>query len=368
MSLSYRADHVGSLLRPVELLNARRSHMPQDEIHALEDQQILRILERQKELGLEIFTDGELRRTNFMSDITEAVEGFDLGDAVQRSWNDDAKTTPQPAPVSSITGIVTSTLKQKQPFTGRELPFLREHAPGPIKMTLPSATQFPAISFKYGVTDAVYRDPYALLMAITELMVEDLRTLAASGVSYLQIDAPRYSYYLDPKWTAWMEKELRVDPAEMLTASLNADNACFAAARHAGVTLAIHLCRGNNRSHWYAQGGYDAIAERLFHELAVDRLLLEYDDERSGTFEPLRFVPKGKTVVLGLVSTKHAVLERKEDLLRRINEASKFLPLEQLALSPQCGFASTMEGNLLTEEQQWAKLKLVVDTAREVWG
>ena len=368
MSLSYRADHVGSLLRPVELLNARRSHMPQDEIHALEDQQILRILERQKELGLEIFTDGELRRTNFMSDITEAVEGFDLGDAVQRSWNDDAKTTPQPAPVSSITGIVTSTLKQKQPFTGRELPFLREHAPGPIKMTLPSATQFPAISFKYGVTDAVYRDPYALLSAITELMVEDLRTLAASGVSYMQIDAPRYSYYLDPKWTAWMEKELRVDPAEMLTASLIADNACFAAARHAGVTLAIHLCRGNNRSHWYAQGGYDAIAERLFHELAVDRLLLEYDDERSGTFEPLRFVPKGKTVVLGLVSTKHAVLERKEDLLRRINEASKWLPLEQLALSPQCGFASTMEGNLLTEEQQWAKLKLVVDTAREVWG
>jgi methionine synthase II (cobalamin-independent) len=165
-----------------------------------------------------------------------------------------------------------------------------------------------------------------------------------------------------------MEKELRVDPAEMLTASLAADNACFAAARHAGVTLAIHLCRGNNRSHWYAEGGYDAIAERLFHELAVDRLLLEYDDERSGTFEPLRFVPKGKTVVLGLVSTKRAALERKEDLLTRIDEAAKWVGLEQLALSPQCGFASTMEGNLLTEEQQWAKLKLVVDTAREIWG
>ncbi len=368
MSLSFRADHVGSLLRPAELLDARRSHISPEEIHALEDRQILRILQRQKDLGFEIFTDGELRRTNFMSDITEAVEGFDLGDAVQRSWTDDAKAAPQPAAVSSITGIVTSTLKQRQPFTGRELPFLREHAPGPIKITLPSATQFPAISFKYGITDAVYGDPYALLTAITALMVEDLRTLAASGISYLQIDAPRYSYYLDPKWTAWMEKELRVDPAEMLTASLDADNACFAAARHAGVTLAIHLCRGNNRSHWYAEGGYDAIAERLFHELAVDRLLLEYDDERSGTFEPLRFVPKGKTVVLGLVSTKHAALERKEDLLRRIDEAAKWVPLEQLALSPQCGFASTMEGNLLTEEQQWAKLKLVVDSAREVWG
>jgi 5-methyltetrahydropteroyltriglutamate--homocysteine methyltransferase len=154
----------------------------------------------------------------------------------------------------------------------------------------------------------------------------------------------------------------------MLTASLHADNACFAAARRSGLTLAIHLCRGNNRSHWYAEGGYDAIAERLFHELAVDRFLLEYDDERSGSFEPLRFVPKEKLVVLGLVSTKRADLERKEDLLRRIDEAAKVLPLEQLALSPQCGFASTMEGNLLTETDQWAKLKLVVDTAAEVWG
>ncbi len=232
---------------------------------------------------------------------------------------------------------------------------------------MPSATQFPAISFKYGITDRIYHDPYALLKAITEIMVADIRELARSGISYLQIDAPRYSYYLDSKWTSWMEKELRVDPAQMLTASLNADNACFAAAHQAGVTLAIHLCRGNNRSHWYAQGGYDAIAERLFHELAVDRFLLEYDDERSGTFEPLRLVPKGKTVVLGLVSSKRSELESKNDLVRRINEASRFLPLEQLAISPQCGFASTMEGNLLTEDQQWAKLQVVVETAREVW-
>jgi len=234
-------------------------------------------------------------------------------------------------------------------------------------MTLPSATQFPAISFKYGLTDAAYRDPYELLDAITGIMADDMRTLSASGISYLQIDAPRYSYYLDPKWTAWMEKELRVDPAQMLTASLNADNACFAAARQPGVTLAIHLCRGNNRSHWYAEGGYDAIAERLFHELAVDRFLLEYDDERSGSFEPLRFVPKEKTVVLGLISTKRAALESKEDLFRRIDEAAKILPLEQLALSPQCGFASTMEGNLLTEADQWAKLQLVAEVAKEVW-
>jgi 5-methyltetrahydropteroyltriglutamate--homocysteine methyltransferase len=282
MLLPYRADHVGSFLRPAELLNARRSKMPVEDLQAVEDRHILRILTRQKEIGLNVFTDGELRRTNFMSDFTDAVEGFDFGDAVARSWKDDAHQAEEsPAAVSNISGIVTSPLRQRQPLTGRELSFLSEHAPGPIKITLPSATQFPAISFKYGITEKAYHDPFALLHAVTEIMAADIRTLATSGISYLQIDAPRYSYYLDPKWTAWLERELRVDPARMLTASLNADNTCFAAARQAGVVLAIHLCRGNNRSHWYAEGGYDAIAERLFHELAVDRFLLEYDDERS---------------------------------------------------------------------------------------
>jgi len=364
----HRADHVGSFLRPSELLDARRGQRSAAQLEAIEDRHILCVLQRQKEIGFDVFTDGEFRRTNFMSDFTDAVEGFNFGDAVVRQWSEDEQKTgnAQPA-VSSIKGIVTSPLRQRQAITGRELPFLRQYSPGPIKITLPSATQFPAISFKYGITDRVYHDPYALLAAVTEIMAAEIRTLATSGISYLQIDAPRYSYYLDPKWTTWMKKELRVDPARMLAASLKADNACFAAARHAGITLAIHLCRGNNRSHWYAEGGYDAIAERLFHELAVDRFLLEYDDERAGTFEPLRLVPKGKTVVLGLVSSKRPDLERKEDLVSRINAAARFLPLDQLALSPQCGFASTMEGNLLTEEQQWAKLHLVVGTAREVW-
>jgi 5-methyltetrahydropteroyltriglutamate--homocysteine methyltransferase len=365
----YRADHVGSLLRPSELLAARRARLPREALQEIEDRHILRVLQRQKDTGFNIFTDGELRRTNFMSDFTEAVEGFDFGEAVPRTWKDDPhKTEQMAASVSLVNGVVTSTLRQRRPLTGHEVPFLREHAPGPIKITLPSATQFPAISFKYGITDSVYPDPYALLNAVTGIMAEDIRYLSTSGISYLQIDAPRYSYYLDGKWTAWMEQELRVDPAQMLTASFKADNACFAAARQPGVTLAIHLCRGNNRSHWYAQGGYDAIAERLFHELAVDRFLLEYDDERSGTFEPLRFVPSGKLVVLGLVSTKRAELETRKDLVRRIREASRYLPLEQLAISPQCGFASTMEGNLLTEDEQWDKLQLVVDVAREVWG
>jgi len=369
MSSTYRADHVGSFLRPAELLDARRSNAPAQTLHTLEDTHIARVLQKQKDLGLGVYTDGELRRTNFMSDFTDAVEGFDLGDAVPRRWDENKEgAAKKAAAVSSVTGVVNASLRQRQPLTGRELPYLREHSPGPIKMTMPSATQFPAISFKYGITDAVYKDPFALLDAVTEIMTADLKTLAGSGVSYLQIDAPRYSYFLDPKWCGWMRTEFRVDVEEMLTASLRADNACFAAARQPGVTLAIHLCRGNNRSHWYAEGGYDAIAERLFHELAVDRFLLEYDDERSGSFAPLRFVPKGKTVVLGLVSTKRAALECKNELLRRIDEAARVIPTEQLALSPQCGFASTMEGNNLTEDDQWAKLNLVVETAREVWG
>jgi 5-methyltetrahydropteroyltriglutamate--homocysteine methyltransferase len=365
---TYRADHVGSFLRAPEILEARRAQMPSDQLGALEDHHIERVLAKQCELGFGVFTDGELRRSNFMSDFTDAVEGFDLGDAVSRHWDEDSKVAARPIAVSSVAGVVHAPLRQRQPLTGHELPFLRSHAPGPIKMTLPSATQFPAISFKYGVTDQFYRDPFALLEAVTAIMTDDLRKLAGGGVSYLQIDAPRYSYFLDPKWCRWMNSELRVDTDAMLTASLSADNACFAAARQPGVTLAIHLCRGNNRSHWYAEGGYEAIAERLFHELAVDRFLLEYDDERSGSFAPLKLVPKGKIVVLGLVSSKRPTLERKEDLLRRIDQAAKMLPLEQLALSPQCGFASTMEGNALTEDDQWAKLKLVVETATAVWG
>jgi 5-methyltetrahydropteroyltriglutamate--homocysteine methyltransferase len=173
---------------------------------------------------------------------------------------------------------------------------------------------------------------------------------------------------MDPKWREWIRTEMSTDPDALLEESIKADNACFKAARRPGVTLAMHLCRGNNRSHWYAEGGYDAIAEKLFGTLEVDRFLLEYDDDRSGTFEPLRFIPKGKAVVLGLISSKVPRMEDPEQLAKRVDEASRFVPLDNLALSPQCGFASTAEGNLITEDRQWAKLKLVADTARRVWG
>jgi 5-methyltetrahydropteroyltriglutamate--homocysteine methyltransferase len=364
MPARHRADQVGSLLRPPELLEARRSGSDPDERRALEDRHVLRVLLRQKELGFDIFTDGELRRRNFMSDFTDAVEGFDLDDAVARSWQ---AGTARPTGVSSVTGIVTRKLRPLRRLTGHELPFLKAHSPGAIKMTLPSATQFPAIAFKRGVSDAVYPDHSALLWDVVEILKTELEAVSTEGVSYLQIDAPRYSYFVDPKWREWIRTEMGIEPAAFLAESVRADNACLDAARRPGVTLAVHLCRGNNRSHWYAEGGYDAIAEQLFGSLSVDRFLLEYDDGRSGSFEPLRFVPRGKTVVLGLVSTKQPQLESVDDLSRRIDEAARYVPLEDLALSPQCGFASTMEGNLLDEEQQWAKLRLVVETARRVW-
>lgn len=364
MPESLKADHIGSFLRPADLLEAR-AKANEEQLRQLEDQHILRVLAKQKELGFEVVTDGELRRRNFMSDFTDAVEGFDMSGTIGRTWKAGESSGPS---VSSVMGVVTSKLRQVRPLTGHELPFLKVRSPLPVKMTLPSATQFPAISFKSGVTDKVYKDHSALLLDIVEIMKRDMGKLSHEGVKYIQIDAPRYSYYMDPKWRAWIKTEMKTDPDAALEEAVRADNACFQAARNTGVTLAIHLCRGNNRSHWYAEGGYDAIAEKLFGTLQVDRFLLEYDDERSGTFEPLRFVPKGKTVVLGLISSKVPRMEDPNVLAKRIDEASKYVPLENLALSPQCGFASTAEGNLMTEDQQWAKLKLVMDTAKRVWG
>ena len=196
----------------------------------------------------------------------------------------------------------------------------------------------------------------------------EIQALVDEGVQYVQVDAPRYSYYIDPKWRSYVKNEMGLDPDQALDEAIRVDNACLEVAKRPGVILAIHLCRGNNRSQWYAEGGYDAIAEKLFGRLNVDAFLLEYESDRAGSFEPLRFVPRGKTVVLGLVSSKLPELESQDHLAKRIDEASKYIALENLAISPQCGFASTMEGNLLTEEQQWEKLKLVVDTARQVWG
>ena len=195
----------------------------------------------------------------------------------------------------------------------------------------------------------------------------EIQALVNEGITYIQLDAPRYSYYIDPKWRHYVEEEMGIDAEAALDEAIRVDNACLEGVKRDGVVFAMHLCRGNNRSQWYAEGGYDPIAEKLFNQLNVDRFLLEYESERAGTFEALRFLPRSKSVVLGLLSSKLPELEKPDDLTRRIDEATKYVPIENLAVSPQCGFASTMEGNLLTAEDQWRKMQLVVDTAQKVW-
>jgi len=365
MATKYRADHIGSFLRPAALLQARSANTDSAQLRALEDKHILSAIEKQKELGFKIFTDGEFRRGNFMSDFNEAVEGIDEGVAVARTWQTGAGASPRP---SMVPGTVVGKIKQTRRLTGHEFAFLQQHSPGDVKVTLPTANQFPAIYYKQGMSDKIYPSHSAFLWDIVPIIKAEIQALMKDGAQYVQIDAPRYSYYIDPKWRNYVKNEMGLDPDQALEEAIRADNACLEGANRQGMTLAIHLCRGNNRSQWYAEGGYDAIAEKLFGRLNVDAFLLEYESERAGTFEPLRFVPRGKTVVLGLVSSKLAAMESADHLAKRIDEASKYVPLEDLALSPQCGFASTMEGNLMSEDQQWQKLKLVVDTARKVWG
>jgi len=365
MPAKYRADHIGSLLRPAELLQARNTNSDTAQLRALEDKHILRVIERQKDLGFKIFTDGELRRGNFMSDFNDAVEGIDEGVSVARTWQTGAGPSSRP---SMVPGTVVGKIKQTRRLTGHEFAFVKQHSPGDVKVTLPTVNQFPAIYYKKGISDKIYPTYSDFLQDIVPIVKAEIAALVSEGAQYVQIDAPRYSYYIDPKWRSYVKNEMGVDPDQALDEAIRTDNACLEGAKRPGTILAIHLCRGNNRSQWYAEGGYDAIAEKLFGRLNVDAFLLEYESERAGTFEPLRFVPPGKTVVLGLVSSKLAELESEDQLARRIEEASKYVPLENLAISPQCGFASTMEGNLLTEDQQWQKLKLVIDTARRVWG
>jgi methionine synthase II (cobalamin-independent) len=368
MSFPYRADHVGSLLRPPEILDARQNpQITAEQLRQIEDRHILRVLARQKDLGFRIFTDGELRRRGFMSDFYESVEGLDSGDEIERTWKGTAAPAGGTSSVGRLAGVVVSGIRQKKRLTSHEAGFLKQHAPGDIKMTLPTANQFPAIAYKKGISEQAYPTRSDFLWAIVPIIKSEIQALLAEGIKYLQLDAPRYSYYVDPKWRKYVQDEMGVDPEQALEEAIRADNACLEGARGDGVVVAIHLCRGNNRSHWYAEGGYDPIAEKLFNQLNVDAFLLEYESERAGTFEPLRFVPKNKTVVLGLVSSKLPELESTDQLRRRIDEASRYVPLENLALSPQCGFASAMEGNLLTEEEQWRKLELVVETARKVW-
>ena len=366
---SYRADHVGSLLRPDEVKQARVSFsegsINLDQLKEVEDKAVLAALERQKSIGIDVFTDGEFRPGGFQNDLVEAVEGFMPSDspAVVRTWLGPGGV-PQEQGTRQVVG---AKLRQTRRLTGNQTPFLMANAPGPVKVTVPSPSQFPAISYLAGITDQFYPTRSDLIRELSGIVKSEVAALADDGVAYIQLDAPRYSYYVDTKWREHL-RGLGEEPDRMFMEAVAADSHCVDGVKREGLTVALHICRGNNESKWYAEGGYEPIAEQLFGSLDVDRFLLEYDTDRAGTFEPLRFVPPGKDVVLGLVSTKLAQIESQDDLLRRIEEASQHVPIERLSLSPQWGFASTAAGNLMTQDAQWRKLELVVETARKVWG
>jgi 5-methyltetrahydropteroyltriglutamate--homocysteine methyltransferase len=365
MPTSFRAEHVGSLLRSQEVLQARATYgsggLTLEQLRSVEDRAILQVLERQNELGLDVVTDGEIRRGSWLTDMADAVDGF-VSDRVALEWKG-----PGGGVEGSTALAAGAKLRKLRKMTGHEVPFLIKNARAAFKVTLPAPSNFMLASYKTGITDKFYPTHADLLKDLVEIVRDDVHWLVSEGARYIQFDAPYYSHYLDPQQQARM-RQAGIDPDNELENAIAGDNAALHGVPRSGVTLALHVCRGNSRSRWYTEGGYDAIAEKLFSLLQVDRFLLEYDTERSGGFEPLRLVPRGKSVVLGLITTKEPKLESQSELRRRIDEASKFVPLENLALSPQCGFASVAAGNLLSIDEQWKKLELVVDTARKVWG
>jgi 5-methyltetrahydropteroyltriglutamate--homocysteine methyltransferase len=366
--VTYRAEQVGSLLRPEALMQARREWMagrlPRDRLRALEDDAIRAALERQRQAGVDVYVDGEFRRTGWMTGFSDAVEGFVPAGKAMLPWRGGTGAEGESPNVRLATARVRPTSRIAQ----TEAQFLREHAPGPFKITLPSPVSFVLHGWRRGVSDAVYAEPRELLHDVAAILAAEARQLSLEGLPYLQIDAPMYTHWVDDALREMYARDgLELDA--LLDDAIAADNAVLDAAKQgASTTTAVHLCRGNSIGRWLAEGGYDAIAERLFAELRSDRLLLEYDSPRAGSFAPLRFVRGDAVAVLGLLTTKAGELEARDELLRRIEEAASVVSLERLALSPQCGFASSGRGNPLTPDEQWRKLEHVASIAREVWG
>jgi 5-methyltetrahydropteroyltriglutamate--homocysteine methyltransferase len=373
MPTQFRADNIGSLLRPQELLEARAAYregrLDREQLRAIEDGSILKALELQKEAGVQIFTDGEYRRDIFTADITEAVEGLVPGKTtVSFEWRGPGSELAKESREGNLQFVVGAKLRKKGRFTPGEAPFLKQYAPGPFKVCTPAAMQHAVSRYRPGVTDKFYPTIYDMLQDLAVIMRDEVQALIDEGASYVQLDAPSYSTFYDPRRRELLEQS-GVDPATAFDAAIAADNAMIQGIkRSADVVIGIHFCRGNKRSAWGAEGSYEPIAEKAFGSLKMDRYLFEFDSERAGGFEPLRFVPKGKTVVLGLITTKEPRLESEDELLRRIEQASKYVPMENLAISTQCGFASAASGNLLSWDDMRRKLELVAKTAHKVWG
>ena len=370
-----RVDHVGSLLRPEDLKAMFQRHAEGnasgEELRRAQDAAIRDVVAQQEAHGLPVVTDGEYRRLNWQVSFSD-VEGWDLW---TRSWEGlrrfPSNRRPDEQPLQRGEDAVvtfrtpaTTRLRLIRNHPLEEYQFTRTVAPRRVKVTLIGPDRICQM-FDADASRSIYPDAHSFLADVVSIQRRMVSELVEAGCEYVQIDEPSYTGYVDPPTLERMRARGE-DPSENLERAIDADNSIMAGLR--GATWGLHMCRGNRASMWHREGTYDAIAERLFAGLNYHRLLLEYDSERAGNFEPLRFVPKGKIAVLGLVTTKTGRVETVDELKRRIDEASRYLPIEQLALSPQCGFASGIAGNLLTEDEQWRKVDVMLETARQVWG
>jgi 5-methyltetrahydropteroyltriglutamate--homocysteine methyltransferase len=365
----FHADHVGSFLRPKRLLEARSGHaagtIDDDALREIEDASIRDVIRMQEDVGLRTATDGEFRRTSWHMDFIYQLGGIDKTDKklMVHFRNAEGELDFESAALKVHDRVVLSSTIFGDAFT-----FLRDHASAnqTAKLTIPSPSMVHYRGGRAAIDQDVYPDLDSFWNDLTSAYAEQVRRLGELGCRYLQLDDTSLAYLNDPDQRA-LVAERGGDAEHQHELYIRNINAALAG-RPEGMRITTHMCRGNFRSSWAASGGYDFVAEALFSRLDVDGFFLEYDDERSGGFEPLRFVPAGKQVVLGLVTTKRGALESKDQLKRRIDEASRYVPLDQLCLSPQCGFSSTVEGNVISYDDQVAKLRLVAETAADVWG
>jgi 5-methyltetrahydropteroyltriglutamate--homocysteine methyltransferase len=362
-----RSEGVGSLLRPPELLEARRRHSAGELSPAafkrLEDQAVRDVIRLQEEVGVDVVSDGELRRRGWMTHFYESVDGFVTDGGTSMPWRDDQGRELPPELRHSQRPVVVDKLRWRHSACSEEWTFLRGHTDHLGKVTLASA-EMAAAMYDPDRSAGAYPTREAYFDDIVDLLHREVEEVVRLGCTYVQLDAPQYGALLDPG-NREAFRERGNDPDKMIDAGIEMDNAIISG--FPGVTFGLHICRGNNQSRFYAEGDYSPIT-RLFERSHFDRFLLEYDDERSGGFRPLAHVREGSTVVLGLVTTKKSDMETAEELKARITEASEHIPLERLALSPPGGFASLMEGNDIDPAHQRAKLELVTEVARSVWG
>jgi 5-methyltetrahydropteroyltriglutamate--homocysteine methyltransferase len=364
----FRADHVGSLLRPAKLREARqareRNALPAEELTRIEDEAIREAVKLQEDVGLQVATDGEFRRKEWHMDFIRQFSNVKVvPSTIKMRFHTHEGDTDVTPPGLRIEG----KLGRPHGIFVDHFKFVKSVTRVTPKQTIPSPSILHFRGGRAAVDQKAYPDMDGFFADLARVYSEEVRDLAAAGCRYLQIDETNFAYLCDESLRDQVRSNIGEDPALLPHTYAKLINGAIAS-RPADMAVCMHICRGNNQSAWVAEGGYEPVAEVLFNEINVDGYFLEYDSPRAGDFKPLRFVPKGKTVVLGLVTTKLPALESKDELKRRIEEASRYVPLDQLALSPQCGFSSTIEGNKVTVADEIAKLKLVVEVAREVWG